>query len=386
MSFGVYARRFSLQPAQYIMNSASKPPSSARPVHLNRLAALVALASLAIALTLIVFFPYSPASSAAHPQGQPPVGVEISALGVASTLSDLSAGRAGVSLDDAGQATERRALAYLTPKEPQLLALRLQQSISMTQGSEAHTVTTYLNASVQISVNESDATKLFISFDRFDLAGEADGKPVESPAVNRLLAGLKVSVVLTAQDGLGAEAVIAANPQVKRLLSMLIDGIRQAYLPLPLDPVGLGARWSVSTTWPPTTANAPPLTASLLTTANVVSLSEREAILSRVVTLQVSGSVPAEEEGAAKVEVSGQGEGAFYSVLALESGLLMGAVGRFEQTQSLQGDISQRVSLSFDLSACQSGSPVSLPALPADAPHLTSSHPLFAGNPCDPSR
>jgi hypothetical protein len=270
------------------------------------------------------------------------------------------------------------ALAYRAPTETRRFALRLQQVLTNSHAGQQTIINTRIAAEVHMAPMANDANKIFISFEYLDLIVESDGKPIEIPAVNRLLAGLKVSVVLDLSKGLGEEMIIAANPQAKRLLSMLIDAVRQTHLVLPPEKIGEGARWTLTQEWKP----KPPemLTATLDIQSQLSALTPSQAVISRTLSLKMSGEVP--EHGTEKaVQVTSQGQGQIVTGFDPQGGLVKGGRGAFGQVHVMKGDIEQRLDLRFDLSLCSNSDEIPLDET-ASLPALRGTHPLFAPSPC----
>ncbi len=269
------------------------------------------------------------------------------------------------------------ALAYRAPSETRRFALRLQQVLTNNHAGQQTIINTRIAAEVHIAPMASDANKIFISFEYLDLIVESDGKPIEIPAVNRLLAGLKVSVVLDLSKGLGEETIIAANPQAKRLLSMLIDAVRQTHLVLPSEKIGEGARWTLTQDWKP----KPPemLTATLDIQSQLSKLTQSQAVIARTLSLKMSGQVP--ENGSEKtVQVTSQGQGQILTEFNTSTGLVEGGRGSFGQVHVVNGDMEQRLDLRFDLAFCTNADET--PLADTSAPPLRGTHPLFAPSPC----
>ena len=156
---------------------------------------------------------------------------------------------ADAQLVEAGDEAAQVELRY--QNESLSFELHLSQEMQIIDEAQEldSTVNTEIRALVVLEPSE-DPSLTFLSFKEFELAVKADGDDVEIPAVASLLAGIQVQIEFDERSAIGKDTTIAGvNPQVKRMISLLVDALRQTHPHLPEAAVGAGAVWTTESKW-----------------------------------------------------------------------------------------------------------------------------------------
>ncbi len=247
----------------------------------------------------------------------------------------------------------QKPLRYAPPSEDLVLRnqLSITQKVVFTRKDSTSTVTTALSATALLEPNLRDPSKVFISFTDFSIRVDSNGDSVALPAVNTLLEGIRLVVVFDPVTGFEADAsLVTINPQVRRMLSLLVDVLRQAYPPLAAENVAPGSHWQREGQWKSSERGA--------VSTNMVQMVRYEepdayARLDTTTALELDGNI-------GRAAIKGSGEGKVTSTLDLAHGRVTASHGelRFEQNIH-QGpeQVSQSLQLNFELQAL---SPLSL--------------------------
>jgi len=213
--------------------------------------------------------------------------------------------------------------------------LSLSQTMRLeAKGLETEVTTTLSVTVIQEPTKEEDS--VYVSFSDFSLSVVSDGDDVALPAVNSLLAGLKLSVTVHPTLGIQQdEAIGAMNPQVRRMMSLLLDTYRQAYVPLPNQSVGKDANWTRERTWEGSSG----LDSLAKESVTLEALGAQSATIVQRTHLEIGGEADDED-------LSGRGEGTVRAELDLENGTLRRSEGTFSLTQTL-GEAAQTLELEF---------------------------------------
>ena len=313
---------------------------------------------LSIALGGVLILPLIDAELASQePEG---VSAQVSAQGVYSPSEWHPLGVGETRLTAPGDA-DRRALQYqfsgLTAEKPRRLGVRLRQTTRVSAEGIETTVLTRLSGLALLQTSSTHADRVFVSFEHFEVALENDGKSIDNSAVNSLLKGLRAEVVVNPRAGFVKDIIPpGGNPQAKRLLSLLIDGLRQAHPTLSPDDVGVNAEWEVAQSWASPEAHTSKLTSALETKTRLTSFKgAKGAELSRAITLTLSGTAADTEETSPSTEVEGSGKGTLTTLLAADDGQLEYSRGVFDQTQALVVSgkkTTQRFTLELEVFDC----------------------------------
>lgn len=243
-------------------------------------------------------------------------------------------------------------LRYAWPRgHTQSLEMELVQTMVLT-GSELDTrVVTEIRSRVVIERGE-DATPegqqfpAYISFEAFTLEVTADGERVEVPAIDSLLRGLRIEVQVDPVQGLQADDTLSSvNPQVKRMLSLLVDVLRRAHPVLTEQPIAREARWSVEGSWS-SDIEGSTLATALTDTQSVTELNADAASLSSKSVLSMTGS-PAGHDA-----VEGSGSGEVTVTVTPNTGELQKGLGTLSYAQRLgagETGLEQRFTMEFRL-------------------------------------
>jgi len=158
-----------------------------------------------------------------------------------------------------------------------------------------------------------------------------------------------VELELEPSAGIGKDVPIAAtNPQVRRMISLLADALRQAHPPLPTEVVGTGAEWTSDSQW----SSDETATDEVLDDAEirveglgaeverrhslVDAAGEGHAIVETSLATRLTGETK-------DTNVEGSGNGEIRSVLDLESGALVESTGEKRFTERTGDGDARRV-------------------------------------------
>lgn len=311
-------------------STTPKPPSDAP--HRRAIAVAVLFTLLVVAgIALLVLAP--PGGSEGNTAPRRAASAEVSALSATpDTALPSSPAPGAVELTYAGDtAAPVEGLSYrfdIDDDAAPRFSLTLEQRMEASEaGGERSVVITRLDAVLELELSRDKRGLAFARVVEFDVEVEADGKAVELPAVSSLLRGIRVEVTLDPTQGLGHDEPIAAtNPQVKRMITLMVDALRQAHPTLPSDTVGVGARWTAHSAW--TQEGGSGLTAS------VVRHHTLEAAVGDDGALPVTMQLELAMDGAT---VRGVGQGQLLARIDPASGRLLESVGELTYEQDILG-------------------------------------------------
>ena len=143
-------------------------------------------------------------------------------------------------------ADERMALFYAPIENSLHYRVRLQQDVTYASGNPMHSTLAGRLEMFQPrrkDLSESVGMKLLNA----QMTIEDGERPVELGESGEMLGGVSLYVRLDAHDGLGMAIPDSnINPQVARVMYILADALRNVWLPLPKEDVGLNAAWKLS--------------------------------------------------------------------------------------------------------------------------------------------
>ncbi|MDX9721263.1 MAG: hypothetical protein RBU37_11000 [Myxococcota bacterium] len=150
----------------------------------------------------------------------------------------------------AGEGDTAQLSYAFDPDENTVFKLSIVQTMSL-EGPELKTeVHTSISSSARIIASREDKQQLFISFEDFAIQVRADEQEVSIPALDTLLRGLKVHLRADPRLAFTDDSMsVSVNPQVQRMISLLVDALRQSHPTLPEEAVALHARWSNESAW-----------------------------------------------------------------------------------------------------------------------------------------
>lgn len=199
------------------------------------------------------------ASGQHGPQVPAPGGAAAPSATAATTASraasELPLGQATVSLLDAGK-EPRRPLRYAFTMKPEKLLLDMKMQMKISIGTQTApevglpTVRTALDVTPIRLSNDGD-----LSYDgqisREEVVPDGDMPEADRAALENQLAsivGMKIHSTVTAR-GVVTDATMdvpdGTPPQLRCMLESMRDSLRGLSSPLPIEPVGVGAKWRV---------------------------------------------------------------------------------------------------------------------------------------------
>lgn len=215
-------------------------------------------------------------------------------------------------------------LSYASIEQPLRYRLTLEQK---SQYAEDNRTRTQLESDVVFTRPKRSYADGEIAFQLQEVSAHVfDGdREMTLASPGDLIAGISLYSKLDAQTGLGSVVPDAnMNPQVKRVLFTVADALRFAWSPLPEAALGVGSRWTVTSS-----------EASSYARKGETTLSEGGAgyALTTRYTFESSGKTV--------------GEGEVTAVLS--GGRVISAEGKFSRGETITGHATQRMETSFTL-------------------------------------
>ena len=160
-----------------------------------------------------------------------------------------------VKLLDAGAAEGRSTLRYKLKagqSEPMVMRMKMDMDMKMpgmgSQKVEMPVIVMRMTTRVT-AIGPDGTAKLAFSIDKADT--EKGGNPLVESELKKLLgkfAGIKGSYSITPR-GITSDTKVelagATDPQIQKTMEQMRQSMEQASSPLPVEPVGVGARWEV---------------------------------------------------------------------------------------------------------------------------------------------